>query len=948
MSQGRTPVLSPARLRPLVRHYAWGDREFLPELLGAPADGRPWAEAWFGAHPTGSASIGDVSLHAAIARDPERWLGPQVASRYGQLPYLLKVIAPRRPLSIQVHPGRADAEHGFAAENARGLSLDDPTRCYRDPNAKPELLYAITPFRTLCGFRSRAEVALALADLPEWTRALAVTPDAGLPTILDRLASCHDADVTKACDTMIARLQRLAPRDPDDPSTWAVRAYEDFGPDRALLLLFLLAPRRLAPGECLFVHPGTVHAYLDGVAVEVMANSDNVVRAGLTAKHVDLAEFVRTARLAPAPPVGPVCREPGSTEAIVPAPTHAFRLTRLDVHPSGVARTASGPETWLVPPGAGSVRLETSTGSLSLGPGEAVFVPHGLTYRLIAERLGTRVLGASVPPLDDPWASTGRVLHNLATTEALVDHGTPAAVVAFVSGNASSVRTWANRTLAAPRRFGAREGVSLLEDRPVNQAFGVLLAWQRLRHRVKPGDGCLAAFVFGEGTRATPLTEAEGGDKPAIRTFVRDATSPDGFATTAEVALRTFLPVESFLRRSGFDGFVVKWGDEIQIPSIDLSGRDPRLAGADVVRFVSMQPMTEETAAHKDWIGMDDDGVITGFLARRPLESMRARVGRGVLLQGDQLVGGINLGSVAMSRDLLDALCEEFAAEIDDPNADRRTRPDLDPQFFTALTLATEPDPVRRREATQATEAEVPALAALREHWPDLVERLHGVVKQLEQRRGRPLSLRALDLGDPFWGDVGQHRQMYTWLQGLRDPSLHGVVTRALAGLPAEPDADGNWIADDCELGPDVRVRDSVLLGVRIGSGEIERAVLLGTTATTVHACDAFDHGSLAPALELGPRSGGYRVIADTPVVVPPGERLTTVFLPEGPVAMRVHETTKLRDREKCYDVPILGNPLSFRDAHRRAAEVDPASRTELRRKLREKLLQSSRLADGN
>ncbi|MEN0068511.1 MAG: mannose-6-phosphate isomerase, class I, partial [Myxococcota bacterium] len=719
------PLLSPARLAPLVRHYAWGDPEFLPDLLGAPRDGRPWAEAWYGAHATGSALVepSHKTLRDAIHRHPEAMLGPTVAARFGQLPYLLKIITPRRPLSIQVHPGPDDAKRGFTRENAQGLALDDPTRCYRDPNAKPELLYAITPFRALCGFRPKEAIRETLAALPEWTSVLQVNADVDLRTLLDRLVRCPAEAVARTWAPVLERFRAALSlaTDDDDPRRWVLRAHEAYGPDSALLLLLLLAPRRLAPGECLFVSPGTVHAYLDGAAVEVMANSDNVVRAGLTGKHVDMAEFVRTARLAPAPKLAPCRSVPDDpySEAIVPAPTDAFRLTRLLLGPKGHTRTAEGPETWLVPPNQGPVTLETITGRTVLAPGQAGFVPHGVSFRIIAENPGTQVLGASVPPADDDWSATGRILHNLATTDALVDHGAPASVVAFVSGNPSSVRTWAERMRTAPHRFGAREGLSLHEDRPVNQALGVLLAWQRLRDRVAPGEGCLAAFVFGEGTRATPITEAEGGDKPAIRTFVRDAASPDGFATTAEVALRTFLPVEAYLRRSGFKGFVVKWGDEIQIPSIDLSGTDPRLAGADVVRFVSMQPMTEQTAAHKDWIGMDADGAITGFLARRPLAEMRQRIGRGVIERDGELWGGINLGSIAMSRDLLDALIEELGEAMADLDADRRTRPDLDPQFFTALTLATEPDATKRRAATAAMENEVPAFAALRDHWPD-------------------------------------------------------------------------------------------------------------------------------------------------------------------------------------------------------------------------------------
>lgn len=950
MNRRPFPLLSPVRLRPLVRHYAWGDETFLPTLLGATPDRRPWAEAWFGAHPTGSAFVTEEHcLREAIACDPAAMLGEDVARRFGQLPYLLKIIAPRQPLSIQVHPGALDAAAGFARENDRGLALDNPTRCYRDPNPKPELLYAITPFLALCGFRSRSGLRDVMALVPEWIDVLGWTPELPLEALLDRLMACPETTVTETWNRTIARLRPEVGAPSQDPRHWLVRAFDAHGPDRSLLFLVLLAPRQLQPGECLYVHPGTVHAYLHGAAVEVMANSDNIVRAGLTQKHVDLAEFLRVAHLAPAPALAPVGSGPESPgEAVMPTPTDAFRLTRLDLGATSTLHTAQGPETWLVLPDSGPVTLRTAAEALELQPGQAAFVPHGVAFGLTASRQRAQVVRAAVPRPRDPWTTAGHILHNLATTDALVEHGRPAAVVSFVSGHRSSVRTWTDRLERARDRFGAREGVALHEDRPVNQALGVLLCWQRLRDRVRPGEGVLAAFVFGEGTRATPLTEAEGGDKPAIRTFVRDATSPDGFATTAEVALRTFLPIEHYLRRSGFDGLVVKWGDEIQIPSIDLSTTDPQLRGADVVRFVSMQPMTEHTAAHKDWIGTDAHGAVTGFVARRPLADMHAMVGRGVVRKDGVLWGGINLGSIAMSRSLLDALCAEFGSEIADMAANRRERPDLDPQFFTALTVARIADASVRHDTWATLQAEVPALRALSGRWSNLVERLHTVVDRLVATRGRPLSIRALDLGEPFWGDIGQHRQMFDWVHGLRDPGPRGVVTRALAGLPAEPDSAGNWIADDCVLGADVRVRNSVLLGVSLDGGCVDGSVLVGTTVSEIDARDAFDHGTVAPALTLHPRAGSYRVTSPGPVVVGMGERLTTVFLDEGPVHLRVDEATPLRDRAATYDVPILDNPIAFAEAHRRAAEVGPDVRRQMRQRLQERLLRAPSARRGN
>jgi hypothetical protein len=252
-------------------------------------------------------------------------------------------------------------------------------------------------------------------------------------------------------------------------------------------------------------------------------------------------------------------------------------------------------------------------------------------------------------------------------------------------------------------------------------------------------------------------------------------------------------------------------------------------------------------------------------------------------------------------------------------------RPDLDPQLFTALTIAAIPVPAEREVAWAQVVAESPALATLDRNLPHVVSRLRGVLDAVEADRGRPVRLMAVDFGDQYWGDVGQHRQMHDLYMALLDRGPDGRIARALAGLPERWDRSGNLVAGDTTLGPGVRVRRSVLIDVQVDAGEIEGSVLLGTRCGTLHAREAFDVGSVVTALTLAPRAGSYRLVSDEPVSVGEGERATTVFLPDGDHHLRVAEDTDLRDRANTYDVPILGNPLSFREAHERVVAADPA-----------------------
>lgn len=288
----------------VAQHYAWGDRESIPQMLGREPDGRPWAEWWVGTHPGGPATLDD---------------GTPLVDEAGELPYLVKLLAADEPLSLQAHPDRETARAGYAREQS--LEVDDPARIYRDPNAKPELLCALTEFDALCGFRPVAQTAALLRSLgaDELARTLL---DDGLEPVVSGLyrGTIASEPLVRACaehpSPEAALVRRLDARYPGEPS---------------VAVTLLLNRVLLEPGEALYFTPGNLHAYVHGVGVEVMGASDNVVRGGLTPKHVDVEELLRVLRFEPL--AEPVVRPERQADGVwyYPTPGAPFAVLRFEV-----------------------------------------------------------------------------------------------------------------------------------------------------------------------------------------------------------------------------------------------------------------------------------------------------------------------------------------------------------------------------------------------------------------------------------------------------------------------------------------------------------------------------------------------------------------------------------------------------------------------------------------
>lgn len=281
-------------VRGVVQHYPWGDPKAIPKMLDVDPDGRPWAELWFGTHIGGASKVftvhEDSSGSGRTQPDETNGLSRPLSAVAGELPYLLKILAAARPLSLQTHPNGIRAREGFARENHDQIPIGSSRRIYRDPFAKPELLCALGRFEALCGFRREIDTVELLNSIGEGASDLArIVADEGVNYSVHLLFS-GTPEAGRLIDVLIE-----ACRESDLPEArWVCALADSYPGDPAVAVAILLNYVVLEPGQALYLGPGNLHAYLRGVGVEVMGASDNVVRCGLTNKHVDVDEMLAT------------------------------------------------------------------------------------------------------------------------------------------------------------------------------------------------------------------------------------------------------------------------------------------------------------------------------------------------------------------------------------------------------------------------------------------------------------------------------------------------------------------------------------------------------------------------------------------------------------------------------------------------------------------------------
>ncbi|SFM98860.1 mannose-6-phosphate isomerase, type 1 [Izhakiella capsodis] len=362
-----------------LQYYAWGSKTALTELYHiANPDNRPLAELWMGAHPKSPSQIdtpaGRRSLREVISENTTAILGEKVALRFGELPFLFKVLCAAQPLSIQVHPSKSSAEAGFAKENAAGIALDAPERNYKDANHKPELVFALTPFKAINGFRQQREMVSLLQPVagahPDIAHFLQAPDELRLKQLFASLLSMEGERKSLA----LGVLKDMLNSQPGEPWETIRTIAADYPNDNGLFSPLLLNVITLQPGEAMFLFAETPHAYLSGVALEVMANSDNVLRAGLTPKYIDLPELLANLKFT-AKPYDSLRTEPQSkgSSLIFPIPVEdfAFALHTLSAEKAVISQESAAILFCI----DGEALVAQGKQQITLMPGDSCFIP---------------------------------------------------------------------------------------------------------------------------------------------------------------------------------------------------------------------------------------------------------------------------------------------------------------------------------------------------------------------------------------------------------------------------------------------------------------------------------------------------------------------------------------------------------------------------------------------
>ncbi len=424
------------KIKGQVQSADWGDPDAIPRIVGYEPTGEPQAEYWLGAHPKApsevvgcakSLVVPERSLDELIAAEPVGSLGAGAAEQFGGLPFLLKILAAQKPLSIQAHPSLDQARSGFARENSAGLNLSAGNRSYKDANHKPEMICALTPFEAKCGLRPVAEILPLLAlfndeRVVQWRQVLEQSAEAGdavaLKETVEWLLTLAPDRAAELVSALVEETKQLIDDAGADAGrfftelTWTLQIAESFPGDIGIAVALLLNHLTLQPGEAMYLGSGNLHAYLSGVGIELMANSDNVLRGGLTSKHIDVEELLSVVCYEP---MRPPVQRPSSQNHRFETPVPEFSLTRIvgpgfrpadgpPDQPLTINVEMDGPEIVLVTDGSAKLAATSDSedtavpgaANMAVGAGEATFVPaaHG-SYQVVLDSPRTVVWRAT-------------------------------------------------------------------------------------------------------------------------------------------------------------------------------------------------------------------------------------------------------------------------------------------------------------------------------------------------------------------------------------------------------------------------------------------------------------------------------------------------------------------------------------------------------------------------
>jgi mannose-6-phosphate isomerase len=397
--------MSMYRLENTVQHYAWGSTDHIPEILGVPnPEGIPFAELWLGAHPKAPSKViisadKTMGLDELITRNPANILGDRVAERFGpRLPFLFKILAAGHALSIQAHPNLDQAVGGFKREDDLGIPRDAPHRNYRDDNHKPEIICALSDFYALRGFRPIEDIIEefehdAYSVLTAEVNALRSGAPGGLQRFFKRLMTMSDSDRQTLLGSALGRA--VAMNTPNTSGSlrhrWVQRLTEEYSDDLGVLAPLYLNLIVLQPGQAMFLPAGELHAYLDGLGIELMANSDNVLRGGLTPKHIDVPELLKTLTFSAGKPEIILPEDFGNCTKVYKTPSAEFKLEKISVASGVTCRRIPAGSIEIVLCIEGSIRIDTVSSAPS---SMQIELKQGQSLLIGADHPGYTITGA--------------------------------------------------------------------------------------------------------------------------------------------------------------------------------------------------------------------------------------------------------------------------------------------------------------------------------------------------------------------------------------------------------------------------------------------------------------------------------------------------------------------------------------------------------------------------
>lgn len=396
------------RLRGTVKHYDWGGTTFIPSLLKLDnKDRQPFAEYWMGVHPQDNCTADlpnhqRVLLKEYLKNNPE-FLGKEVQQKFGHLPYLMKVLDVHKMLSIQVHPSKAAAEKEFARENAEGIPIDSIRRNYKDDNHKPELMVALGDFWLLHGFKPKKEITYTLLNIVELRELLPVYNDSGYEGLYKHVMEMPQAEVNRILQPLIENLSTVykdMKPEKSDEDFWAAKAAYSFphngNIDRGIFSIYLFNLVHLKKGEGIFQDAGVPHAYLEGQNVEIMASSDNVLRGGLTTKHIDVKEVLKHVKCEPTEVQILSGEQVNNFEKIYKTTAPDFQLSVFELK-AGDAISFSPVTAEIILLTEGKAELDYGAGAIKLEPGHPSAIVFAGRQVKLSSVSGATVFRASVP-----------------------------------------------------------------------------------------------------------------------------------------------------------------------------------------------------------------------------------------------------------------------------------------------------------------------------------------------------------------------------------------------------------------------------------------------------------------------------------------------------------------------------------------------------------------------